>query len=559
MPCRDTARALRADVLHGHGAKGGAFARLAARELRADGRNVATFYTPHGGSLHYPLASPQGLIYTAVEKYLARYTDGLIFESDFIRRVYNRRIGAGRVPERVIPNALQPDDFTPHQPNANAADFLFIGELRHLKGVDVLLQALARIAAFEPVRAVIVGAGPDAEAFKTMARELQLDGLIDFPGAMPARDAFPLGRCLVVPSRAESMPYIVLEAAAAAMPLLATNVGGIPEIVNGTDTAADAAGRCRRAGAGHAGLPQRAGGSKDACFPAQGGRRRPLHGRARRRRGAGFLCRAPRPLTLTEKLTARCGCVPGQWHEACFRRAVLRVTVTGSQSKCSTLAKLQSRRQRSRTIAHKIPRLADFRIEDKTRLMSMVVIRGAVRACDLAIICLLGLAVALFYVDEPVIIGNTCYMAALAMTAVVTVAGFDMLGLYSQTAFNSFIRQMPRVLLAWTAAFAMLLAGVFFLKVGHDFSRVWFAAWYVTGIVVLLGERLVVASFVRTGRARAASIAAPRSTAAAPSPRSSSASSRSTSTATSASPACSTIAAMIASIASSPATRVSAA
>ena len=232
----DTARALRADVLHGHGAKGGAFARLAERELRADGRNVATFYTPHGGSLHYALASPQGLIYTAVEKYLARYTDGLIFESDFIRRVYNRRIGAGRVPERVIPNALQPDDFTPHQPNPNAADFLFIGELRHLKGVDVLLQALARIAAFEPVRAVIVGAGPDAEDFKTMARELQLDDLVDFPGAMPAREAFPLGRCLVVPSRAESMPYIVLEAAAAAMPMLATNVGGIPEIVNGTDT-----------------------------------------------------------------------------------------------------------------------------------------------------------------------------------------------------------------------------------------------------------------------------------------------------------------------------------
>jgi glycosyltransferase involved in cell wall biosynthesis len=69
-----------------------------------------------------------------------------------------------------------------------------------------------------------------------MAQELKLDGLVDFPGAMPAQAAFSLGRSLVVPSRAESMPYIVLEAAAAAMPLLATNVGGIPEIVNGTDT-----------------------------------------------------------------------------------------------------------------------------------------------------------------------------------------------------------------------------------------------------------------------------------------------------------------------------------
>ena len=233
---RDAARSLRADVLHGHGAKGGAYARLAARDLRADGRNVATFYTPHGGSLHYPLASPQGLVYTAIERFLARYTDGLIFESDFIRRVYDSRVGAGRVAARVVPNALQPGDFTPHKPNPDAADFLFIGELRQLKGVDVLLRALAEIAARFPVRAVIVGAGPDAAAFHSLAEDLKIGNLVDFPGALPARTAFPLGRCLVVPSRAESMPYIVLEAAAAGMPMLATDVGGIPEIVNGTDT-----------------------------------------------------------------------------------------------------------------------------------------------------------------------------------------------------------------------------------------------------------------------------------------------------------------------------------
>lgn len=233
---RDAVRDLRADVLHGHGAKGGAYARLATRELRLAGQHIACFYTPHGGSLHYGPATLQGLVYTAIEKLLARYTDGLIFECDFIRRIYDRRIGALQVPRRVIPNALQPRDFDPYRPSPDAADFLFVGELRQLKGVDILLEALTRLAVERPVRAVIVGAGPDAAKFHSLAGNLALGGEVDFPGAMPAQSAFKLGRCLVVPSRAESMPYIVLEAAAAGMPLIATDVGGIPEIVDGTDT-----------------------------------------------------------------------------------------------------------------------------------------------------------------------------------------------------------------------------------------------------------------------------------------------------------------------------------
>ena len=62
------------------------------------------------------------------------------------------------------------------------------------------------------------------------ARRLGVADFVSFPGPMPIRDAMALGKILVVPSRAESMPYVVLEAAAARMPMIATNVGGIPEI-----------------------------------------------------------------------------------------------------------------------------------------------------------------------------------------------------------------------------------------------------------------------------------------------------------------------------------------
>jgi glycosyltransferase involved in cell wall biosynthesis len=53
---------------------------------------------------------------------------------------------------------------------------------------------------------------------------------VSFTGALPAREAFARGHVLVVPSRAESLPYIVLEAAGAQIPMIATDVGGIGEV-----------------------------------------------------------------------------------------------------------------------------------------------------------------------------------------------------------------------------------------------------------------------------------------------------------------------------------------
>ncbi|MBV9261180.1 MAG: glycosyltransferase family 4 protein [Pseudolabrys sp.] len=219
-------RDARADVVHGHGAKGGAYARLAfpaRRPVRA--------YTPHGGSLWFEWRTLTGKFYLSSEKLLIGRGDLYLFESENSARTFQRKIGNPRAVARVVHNGVAKSEFEPVKLAPDATDILFLGELRALKGVDLLIEALAQMQnAGRRVTATLVGDGPDSAAFQALTSRHSLSGAVRFMPPMPARRAFALGRIMVVPSRAEGLPYVVLEAAAAGKPLVATNVGGIPEI-----------------------------------------------------------------------------------------------------------------------------------------------------------------------------------------------------------------------------------------------------------------------------------------------------------------------------------------
>ena len=214
------------DVLHGHGAKGGAYARLAHR------RGGIRVYTPHGGSLHYRWASPNGFLYLTLERLLLRRTHLFLFESAYGRDIFRRKVGDPGATARVVHNGVAPAEFAPVTADAQASDVVFIGELRVLKGVALLIEALSLLVREgRTVSATIVGEGPYRAAFEALVAARGLRGSVAFVGARPARAGFALGNLLVVPSLAESLPYIVLEAAAAAVPFIATRVGGVPEIL----------------------------------------------------------------------------------------------------------------------------------------------------------------------------------------------------------------------------------------------------------------------------------------------------------------------------------------
>ena len=217
---------LKPDVLHGHGAKAGAFLRMKARS-----KGTIRVYTPHGGSLHYPRNTFKGALYSRLERALMNSTDLFLFESAFARDTYQRTIGIPTGLVRCVFNGVTADEFDPVARAADATDIVYVGEFRHIKGADLLIDAVARLHSDgKPVTLTLAGDGEELQNLKAQIQKLGLTEAARFIGHVKARYGFSKGKLLVVPSRGDSMPYVVIEAAAAGIPMVAANVGGIPEI-----------------------------------------------------------------------------------------------------------------------------------------------------------------------------------------------------------------------------------------------------------------------------------------------------------------------------------------
>lgn len=222
---------LQPDIVHCHGSKGGVYGRLPA--LFTPGRRYVTAYTPHGGSFNYKPGGTEHKVYMAVERLLERATDMFLFESRFIAGRFEAYIGHRPTTDhRIVLNGISDPEFEPIDHSEASFDLVYLGELRSAKGIDTLIEALSLLKSRDGItpRMLIVGSGPDEAELRalTVARGIADQCVFEPPG--PIRKALSRAQVMVVPSRAESLPYVVLEAAAAAQPLVSTDVGGINEI-----------------------------------------------------------------------------------------------------------------------------------------------------------------------------------------------------------------------------------------------------------------------------------------------------------------------------------------
>lgn len=181
-------------------------------------------------------ASWRGRWATLVGRLAYRRTAHIIAVSEPIRQRLVERDGVPAERVTVIPCAMPEDSL--RQPAPALPEKLrgrplvgVVARLEPEKGVDVLLRATPRILDRRPECAlVVVGDGPLRATVEDLAARLGLGGQVHFLGFRPdVRALLPLLKVLVVPSLSEGAPLVVLEAMAAAVPVVASAIGGIPD------------------------------------------------------------------------------------------------------------------------------------------------------------------------------------------------------------------------------------------------------------------------------------------------------------------------------------------
>jgi len=240
-------RAWRPDVVHAHGLRAGALTAIAAAFVRPSVYDAgpALIVTVHNA----PAAGGvTGAIYRVLELIVARRADSVLCVSadleQRMRAAGARRVAHAPVPAYPVPalagvSAPEPARGTtpgpPRKPPVTEAGparplVLAVGRLAPQKGFGTLLEAASRWRDIKPEPVlVIVGEGPLEARLKGQAAELHLDAR--FPGQ---RDDVPAllaaAAVFVLPSVWEGQPLILQEALRAGVPVVATRVGGIPEL-----------------------------------------------------------------------------------------------------------------------------------------------------------------------------------------------------------------------------------------------------------------------------------------------------------------------------------------
>ncbi|MDD3086880.1 MAG: glycosyltransferase family 4 protein [Patescibacteria group bacterium] len=218
-------------IVHGHGPRAGLFCRLAVRP------GERFVYTEHIWSDEYKMKNwlSQRLQLYGIRSICSR-ADLVIAVSRSVKKFLERRVLKEQKKIVVITNAIDLDDKKLVAKIDKKSDQLMVGTVGALvkrKGQVYLLQAFSRVAMSLPkARLEIVGEGPERARLRAEIKNLGLESKVQLLGEQKKPEKF-MNRwdLFVLPSLSEVFGIVILEAFEAGLPVVATNVGGIPEII----------------------------------------------------------------------------------------------------------------------------------------------------------------------------------------------------------------------------------------------------------------------------------------------------------------------------------------
>ena len=227
------------NIIHTHTAKAGTLGRIAGLLYKSFvNRRCILVHTFHGHVLHSYFGKGKTKVFIWTERLLAKFTDRIIAVSSAIRNeLLQLRVGNSKK-VIVIPLGLELDNFlTISSQNNSEIKIGIIGRLAPIKNHLMFLKVIKKIMHLNlqtPTKFIVVGDGELRESLENYAQSLGLDNIIEFRGWQ--RDLVNLYTNLdivALTSLNEGTPVSLIEAMAAGRPVVATNVGGVKDLVNG--------------------------------------------------------------------------------------------------------------------------------------------------------------------------------------------------------------------------------------------------------------------------------------------------------------------------------------